>query len=75
MILDGKDPTIIKQRSDVPLLTPIYPSERGVEPYTCNVPNVIFLEAARTIDTNTFEVYFGAADAALGSAVIEVIIN
>lgn len=75
VILDGKDPTVIKQRSDEPLLTPLFASERGVEPYTCNVPNVIFLEAARPIGVDTFEVYFGAADAALGSAVIEVLIK
>lgn len=72
VILDGTDPTVIKQRSEVPILSPIYNFEYGVSPYTCNVPNVIFLEAARQIDIDTFEVYFGAADSSIGSAVIRV---
>jgi predicted GH43/DUF377 family glycosyl hydrolase len=72
VILDGIDPTLIKQRSEFPLLSPMYDFEFGIAPYTCNVPNVIFLEAARQIDVDTFEVYFGAADSAIGSAIIQV---
>jgi predicted GH43/DUF377 family glycosyl hydrolase len=72
VILDGANPSIIKQRSEVPILSPMYNSEFGTTPYTCNVPNVIFLEAAREIGVDTYEVYFGAADAAIGSAIIQV---
>lgn len=75
VILDGKDPSVIKQRSEEPLLTPTFAWELGTLPYTCNVPNVVFLEAARRAcdKTDTFEVYFGGADAVLGSAMIRVV--
>jgi predicted GH43/DUF377 family glycosyl hydrolase len=75
VILDGKDPSVIKQRSEEPLLTPQYAWETGATPYTCNVPNVVFLEAARRTEakSDTFEVYFGGADAVIGSAVVEVV--
>ena len=48
-----------------------------MSPYACNVPNVVFLEAAHPIlgKKDTFKVYFGAADATIGSAVLEVIIH
>ena len=74
VILDGKDPSVIKQRSEEPLLTPTFAWELGTLPYTCNVPNVVVLEAARRAcdKTDTFEVYFGGADAVLGSAKIRV---
>jgi predicted GH43/DUF377 family glycosyl hydrolase len=75
VILDGQDPSVIKQRSEEPLLTPTYAWELGTQPYTCNVPNVIFLEAARRADTktDTFEVYFGGADAVIGTATVQVV--
>lgn len=82
VILDGQDPSIIKERCEVPLLTPTLSWELGVEPYTCNVPNVIFLEAAHKINKDVvtesglkkdfIKVYYGGADAVIGSAVIEV---
>jgi predicted GH43/DUF377 family glycosyl hydrolase len=34
-----------------------------VAPYTCNVENVVFLEAAEAVGNDTFRVYFGASDA------------
>jgi predicted GH43/DUF377 family glycosyl hydrolase len=46
VILDKQDPLHILQRSDLPLMTPEFSWELGVAPYTCNVPNVIFVEAA-----------------------------
>jgi predicted GH43/DUF377 family glycosyl hydrolase len=46
VILDSENPLHILQRSEQPLMTPEYTWELGVAPYTCNVPNVIFLEAA-----------------------------
>lgn len=72
VILDKTDPTKILQRSNEPLMTPEYPWEIGSPPYTCNVPNVIFLEAAKQISPDQFQVYFGGADAVVGSAVITV---
>lgn len=47
---------VIKQRSDQPLLSPEFAFEFGTPPYTCNVPNVIFLEAARPLGNDSFEV-------------------
>ena len=76
VILDKDDPTIIKQRSQEPLMGPAYAWEEGIAPYTCNVPNVIFLEAARVVALNegkdVFQVYFGGADAVIGTATVEV---
>lgn len=74
VILDRDDPTIIKQRSAVPLLTPEFAFETGEVPYTCNAPNVVFLEAAHRISEteDIFQVYFGGADAVVGSAQIKV---
>lgn len=72
VILDGIDPTVIKERSLHPLLSPVYSWETGTTPYACNAPNVIFLEAARPLGGDKFEVFFGGADATIGSAVIQV---
>ena len=86
---------ITLQRSDLnePLLTPNRAWEKGIYPYNCNVPNVIFLEAAVMfneqqkleyieikqndgvfVDKNSdlIRVYFGGADAVIGTAVIQV---
>lgn len=72
VILSGRNPTKILQRSDAPLLSPTYAYEQGVSPYPCNVPNVVFLEAAKPIGNDTFEVYFGAADNSIGKATVKV---
>jgi predicted GH43/DUF377 family glycosyl hydrolase len=47
----------------------------GVDPYTCNAPNVLFLEAARVLGDDQFEVFFGGADAVVGSAIISVTVT
>jgi predicted GH43/DUF377 family glycosyl hydrolase len=74
LILDGSNPTVIKARSETPLMGPEFSWEKGTSPYACNVPNVVFLEAAHPVlgKKDTFKVYFGAADAAIGSAIISV---
>jgi len=72
LILDGKDPTIIKQRADKPLLSPTLSWELGKAPYTCNVENVIFLEAAHRAGRDVFRVFYGGSDAVIGSAVVTV---
>eukprot|EP00440_Ansanella_granifera_P054902 gb/GFBE01059516.1/.p1 GENE.gb/GFBE01059516.1/~~gb/GFBE01059516.1/.p1 ORF type:complete len:389 (+),score=77.20 gb/GFBE01059516.1/:1-1167(+) len=48
VIINGSDKTQILQRSakDKPLLSPNLPWQKGTLPYTCNAPNVIFVEAA-----------------------------
>jgi predicted GH43/DUF377 family glycosyl hydrolase len=79
LILDGNDPSVILQRSEEPLMRPKFAYEIGASPYACNVPNVVFLEAAFPLPhhegKNVFQVYFGGADATIGSAVIEVAIK
>lgn len=49
----------------------------GVSPYACNVPNVVFLEAAHPVEgeKDTFRVFFGAADATIGSATVKVTVS
>jgi len=71
-ILDRDDPTVLKARSEVPLLSPQYNWEQGLPSYACNAPNVVFLEAAYALGEDKFQVFFGGADATIGSAVIEV---
>jgi len=39
------------------------------------VPNVVFLEAAEALGGDKFRVFYGAADAAIGSAIIQVTID
>lgn len=46
----------------------------GKAPYTCNAPSVVFLEAAHPLGNDRFRVFFGGADAVVGSAVIEVVV-
>jgi predicted GH43/DUF377 family glycosyl hydrolase len=72
VILSGKDPKKVLQRSETPLLSPEFAYQQGVSPYTCNMPNVVFLEAAKPIGNDQFTVYFGAADNTVGSATVVV---
>jgi predicted GH43/DUF377 family glycosyl hydrolase len=44
----------------------------GKSPYTCNAPNVVFLEAAYPLDNDQFRVFFGGADATIGTADIQI---
>eukprot|EP01012_Entosiphon_sulcatum_P036209 TRINITY_DN460_c0_g1_i1.p1 TRINITY_DN460_c0_g1~~TRINITY_DN460_c0_g1_i1.p1 ORF type:complete len:339 (-),score=54.16 TRINITY_DN460_c0_g1_i1:21-1037(-) len=74
-ILDGNDPTKVLARATEPLLSPDLAWERGVSPWTCNVANVVFLEAAAEVGKDTFRVYFGGSDAVIGTAVITVAFN
>jgi len=74
VILDKNDPTKIVQRAAVPLLTPTLAWETGVAPFTCNVGNVIFLEAAYPLGGDQFMVFYGGADAVVGSAVVTVVV-
>lgn len=76
-ILNGSDPSSIIQRSapDAPLFNySDHPWQNGTSStHLCNVPEVVFLTAlAPHGDGRTFTVYFGGADAVVGSAVIEV---
>ena len=74
VVLDGDDPSIIVASAQKPLWDPSRePWLVGVAPWTCNVPNVTFLEAAHpTEEPDTFRVYFGGADAVVGTALVKV---
>lgn len=81
-ILSASDPSRIVQRATQPLWSPQEADwMRGVPPASCNVPNVAFVQAAHPITRSTarrteavdsFRVYFGGADAVVGTAVITV---
>jgi len=64
--------SVILARSSSPLALPSEVWEDGVSPYTCNVANVTFLEAAEPLGNDAFRIYFGGADAVVGTAVVEV---
>jgi predicted GH43/DUF377 family glycosyl hydrolase len=70
VILNGANPTQILQRSSNAILSPTRDWEIGAYPAKCNVPNVVFLEAATPVDgmVDTFDVYFGGSDAVIGTA-------
>lgn len=74
LILDGKDPSVILARADVALLSPTRAWELGVAPAECNVPCVVFLEAVAPVDglRDAFDVWFGGADAVVGTARVQV---
>ena len=72
-ILDGSDPTKILAQAPKPMWTPTdQPWMQGTAPYTCNVPQVAFLEAAHPVadKPDTYRLYFGGADAVVGTAVV-----
>jgi beta-1,2-mannosidase len=73
-ILDGQDPTNVLARASQPLLSPTLPWQIGAPPALCNVPNVVFLEAAAPVpgQVDTFYVWFGGSDASVGTAIISV---
>ena len=73
-MLDGTDPSKVLARAPVSLWKPdTLPWMAGTAPYTCNVPQVAFLEAAHPAGTaDQFRVYFGGADAVLGTALVGV---
>ena len=73
-ILSGADPSRIVARATEPLWSPQRAAWlTGQPPAYCNVPNVAFVEAAHaTPEPDTFRLYFGGADAVVGTAVVRV---
>jgi predicted GH43/DUF377 family glycosyl hydrolase len=74
VVINGSDPTHIIARAPQPLWSPQrQPWMEGKAPWTCNVDNVAFLEAAHPTNTkDEFRVYFGGSDTVVGSAVINI---
>jgi len=75
LILDGKDPTKILQRSSEPLLSPELAWEIGTDPYLGCVPRVVFLEAAKSLGNDRFLVFYGGADSVIGTAIVQVSVD
>jgi predicted GH43/DUF377 family glycosyl hydrolase len=74
LILDGKNPLKILQRSEEPLLSPELAWEIGLDYLT---PNVVFLEGlvpypGSGASANSFLGFYGAADQVIGSVRIDV---
>jgi len=73
-VLSGDDPTKVVARSDWALLWPNVTWDTGLTPDLCNAPNVVFVEGAMQLanETDHFEVFFGASDTVVGSAIVAV---
>jgi len=66
-IINGTDPTQVVARSNVPLLSPELSWEiSGL------TPNVVFVEGMEQAATNSFVFFYGAADTAIGAALVTV---
>jgi predicted GH43/DUF377 family glycosyl hydrolase len=72
-ILDGETLAVI-QRAPVAMISPTRDWELGTAPAECNVPCVVFLEAAAPVlgQPNEFDVWFGGSDAVVGTARIKI---
>ena len=68
-ILDEENPTTILERASEPLLSPELAWEIGEYNLT---PNVVFCEGWEQVDMNTFVLYYGGSDSAIGAALLTV---
>lgn len=79
-VLSGSDPTQVLARAEVPPLPYVLPWEAGTRPHwPCNTRNVANLGGGHPVSgpnpfggDDLFRVYFGGADAVVGSALISV---
>eukprot|EP00966_Prymnesium_polylepis_P156851 3624139-Prymnesium_polylepis.1 len=76
VVLSGRDPRRVLQRAQVPPMPYTLPWERGDTPWECNVPLVTNLGGGHAIASpahgDRFRLYFGGADAVVGTAVASV---
>ena len=80
VVLSGKDPSVVLARASVPILPYTLPWEAGVRPsWPCNRLRVSNLGGGHAVHgpnpmggDDLFRVYFGGADAVVGSALISV---
>lgn len=74
VVLSKEDPTIVLQRSSEPVLSWNSRSWQAGNDTAqlCNVKEVIFCAAARSLGNDTYQLYFGGADAVVGTATIQV---
>jgi predicted GH43/DUF377 family glycosyl hydrolase len=79
-VLSGKDPSVVLARASVPPLPNTLPWEAGARPtWPCNRLHVSNLGGGHPVDgpnqmggDDLFRVYFGGADAVVGSALVSV---
>lgn len=76
-ILDGRDPSRVIQRSVVPVLSwtdrTWMVGNTTADTALCYTPSVVFCNGARPLEAvGTFELFFGGADAVIGTAVVKV---
>ena len=74
-VLSGSDPTQVIQRAETPPMPWRLPWERGDPPWRCNVPLVTNLGGGHALGGDRFRLYFGGADAAMGTAVATVVVS
>ena len=77
-VLSGSDPTHVLARAEEPPLPFTLPWQQGVAPFACNVPNVTNWGGGHAIagrKDDAFRVYYGGADAVVGSAVVTVSVD
>ena len=80
VVLSGKDPSVVLARAAVPPLPYTMPWEAGLRPtWPCNTPHVSNMGGGHAVGgpnpmggDDLFRVYFGGADAVVGSALISV---
>ena len=80
LILSGKDPTHVLQRSTKHILVPTFQYETLCDgksdcPYIGERNNVIFLSSAVPIGGDRFRLFFGAGDGNVGTAVVSVVVT
>eukprot|EP01012_Entosiphon_sulcatum_P026122 TRINITY_DN31519_c0_g1_i1.p1 TRINITY_DN31519_c0_g1~~TRINITY_DN31519_c0_g1_i1.p1 ORF type:complete len:331 (-),score=44.15 TRINITY_DN31519_c0_g1_i1:8-1000(-) len=76
VILDGNNPSIVKQRSTEHIFIPTMAYERGDPPYVAQRKRVIFTcSAVPTGTPNEFRIWFGGGDAHVGIGTVRVTVN
>ncbi len=73
LILDKDNPSIIKQRSTVHLLVPTEDYEIGILPWPEQHKRVVYAASLVPTETpNLFRLWYGAADANVASALVQI---
>merc|ERR1719499_37525 len=80
VVLDGNDPSKIVERSEEPVISPMYDFENCIGPWTCTINSSVYAKAIIALnsssngshDTDTFRVYFSASDTSIGTAIINI---
>ena len=75
-VLSARDPTVVLQRSEDPVLSwsdrPWMAGNATNTTTLCYTPTVVFCNGARALGGDRFELFFGGADAVVGTAILTV---